>query len=153
MERQHKRATGIQFPLSATDFRHSGKEGKDIAVVALQRDADRSGDGVRQVAWGGDVARNVLDGNWILAAGAFDHVRVHQTGEAGAVGTSGHREEPEFRSQHALQVEAQGQTKVRFQGPLVDFVKDHDGDAVQPRIGLQTAKQQALGDDFDPGFS
>ena len=34
----------------------------------------------------------------------------------------------------------------------MDFVEDHRRDPVQPRIGLQPAEQQALGDDLDAGF-
>ena len=68
-----------------------------------------------------------------------------------AIGGGRHRDQPQFRPQHALQVAAQRQRQVGLQRALVHLVEDHGGDAVEPRIGLQPADQQPLGDHLDPG--
>ena len=83
------------------------------------------------------------------AAGAFDHLRVHQPRQPRAVGGGRHRQQPQLRPQHALQVEAQRQRQIGFQRALVHLVQDDRGDAVQRRIGLQPADQQPLGDHLD----
>ena len=73
----------------------------------------------------GDVARGVLDRDREHPAGAFDDLGVHQAGEARAIGGGGHRQQPQLRPQHALQVEAQRERQVGFQRALVDLVEDH----------------------------
>ena len=98
----------------------------------------------------GDVAGGVVDRDREHAAGAGHHFGAHQRGQAGAVGGGGHRKQAQFRPQHGLQVEAEGQRQVGFQRPLVDLVQDDRGDAIQAGIGLQAAHQQALGDHLDP---
>ena len=68
--------------------------------------SDRSGDGVRQVADMGNVARLVLYRDRKHAAGAFDDIRIHQPRQAGAIGGGRHRQQAEIGPQHALQVKA-----------------------------------------------
>ena len=112
----------------------------------------RRGHGVRQVAGMRDVRSGVLDCDRELPAGAFDDPRVHQAGQAGAVRGGGHGEQPQVRPQHALQVQAQGEAEIGFEGSLVDFIQDHRGDAVQTGVRLKASQQQAFGDDFDAGL-
>ena len=61
-------------------------------------------------------------------------------------------EQPQLRPQLALQVEAKRQGQVGFEGAFVDLVEDDGGDPVEAGVGLQTADQQALGDDLDAGL-
>ena len=120
--------------------------------MLCQGAADRSGNGIGQVADMGDVARQVLDGDRILPARAFDHLGVHQAGQAGAIGGGRHRQQPQVGPQHALQIKAQRQPEVGFQRAFVDLVQDDGGHPIQTRIGLQATEQQPLGDDLDAGF-
>ena len=78
-------------------------------------------------------------------------LRVQQSGEPGAIRGRRHRDQPQFRAQHALQIAAQRERQVGFQRTLVHLVQDHRGDAVEPGIGLQPTDQQAFGDDLDAG--
>ncbi len=79
-----------------------------------------------------------------IPARTLDDLRFHQAGEPRAVRGGRHRQQPQFRPQHALQLEAKGQRQVGLQRPLVHLVQDHRRDAVQAGIGLQPADQQAL---------
>ena len=106
VQRQDQRAATLQRGLGAPDFRHAGQESEDVAVMLRQRCADGAGDGVGQVADMGDVARLMLDRDREHPAGAFDHLRIHQPGQAGAVGGGGHRQQAQFRPQHALEIKA-----------------------------------------------
>ena len=152
MQRQHQGAASVQRRLGATDFRHPRQEGENVAVVLGQRASDGFGDRVGQVADMRDVAGLMLNRDRILTAGALDDVSIHQAGQPGTVGGGGHRQQPQVRAQLALQIEAQRQAEIRFQRAFMDFVQDHGGHAVQPGVGLQAPKQQALGDDLDAGF-
>ncbi len=131
VQRQHQGAASVERGLGAADFRHPRQEGEDVALVLGQRAADGTGDGVGQIADMGDVAGLVLDGDGVLAAGAFDDLGGHQAGQAGAVGGGGHRQQPQVGTQHALEVEAKGQAEIGFQRAFVDLIEDHGGDAVQ----------------------
>ncbi len=106
VQRQDKRAATVQRGLGAADFRHAREESEDVAVMLRQRGSDGAGDGVRQVADMGNVARLVLDGDREHPTGAFDDLRIHQPGQAGAIGRGRHRQQAQIRPQHALQIEA-----------------------------------------------
>ncbi len=116
-----------------------------------QRGTHRAGQRLRQLARAGDVAPRVADRDRIHPPGALDHRRVHQRGQPRAVGGGRHRQQPQFRPQRALQVEAEGQREIGVQRALMHLVEHHRGDPVQPRIGLQPADQQALGHHLDAG--
>ena len=77
--------------------------------------------------------------------------RADESGEAGAVEGGGHGEEAEFGAEQALEVEAECHCEVAFERALVDFVEDDRGDAVERRVGLEAAHEEALGDDLDAG--
>lgn len=151
MQRQDQGAAAFQQGLGAADFRHARQEGQDVAVVVHQSCSHRAGHCVRQFAWTGDIARGVVHRNREHAARAFDHLGIHQSGEAGAVRGGRHGNQPQLRTQYALQVEAERQSQVAFQRPLVHFVEDDGGDAFQCRVGLQAADQQAFGHHLDQG--
>ena len=144
MQRQHQRAAVRQRRLGAADLRHAGQEGEDVAVMLRQRGTHRAGHRLGQIARVGDIARRVADLHREHAAGAFDHVRVHQAGQTRAIRGCRHRNQPQLRAQHALEIEAQRERQVGFQGALVHLVEDHGGDAVQPWIGLQAADAAGL---------
>ena len=48
-------------------------------------------------------------------------------------------------------VEAEREGKVGVDAPLVEFVEDDHGHAVEARVGLDAAGEDALGHDLDPG--
>ena len=151
MQRQHERPAAGKRCLGPADLRHAWKEAQHVAVMLRQRGADGAGHRVRQIARPRDVARGVLDGDRKHPAGAFDHIGIHQAGETRPIGGGRHRKQSQVRSQYALQLEAESERQVRLERALVHLVEDHDGDAIEARIRLQPADQQALGDDLDPG--
>ena len=61
-----------------------------------------------------------------------------------------HHQQAQLRPQPALDVQAQGEGEIRVQVPLMRLVEDHAGHALQPRVGLQAADQQALRHHLDP---
>ena len=85
---------------------------------------------------------------WLTATGNIRPalsitVGVHQPGQPRAVGGRRHRQQPQFRPQHALQVEAQRQRQVGLQRALVHLVEDHRGDAIQRRDRIAAAAPAA----------
>ena len=151
VQRQHQRAAALERRLGAADLRHAGQERQDVAVMRRQRGAHGAGHRLGQFARPGDVAGGVADLDREHVPAALDRLRVQQSGKAGDLGGRRHRDQPQLRAQHTLQVEAQRQRQVGFHRALVHLVQDHGGDALQPRIGLQPTDQQALGDDLDAG--
>ena len=139
MQRQDQGTASIQRGLGAADLRHARQEREDIAGVLGERGADRAGEGLRQVARLGDVARGVDDGDREHAPGALDHVRIRRRTEQGCeapgVDSGGHRQQAEIRSQDALQVAAQRQRQVGVERAFVHLVQQHGGDAVEAGIG------------------
>ena len=141
----------------AADLAPAGQEGEDIAFVRLQRNADRPGHRLRQVARVLDVARAVLDAHRVGAAEAGDGRGVrqrpiaHQRREGAAIQRRRHRQQPQLRPQRALQVEAEGERQVGVEVALMRLVEQHGGNAIQPGVGLQPAHQQPLGHHLHPG--
>ena len=60
-----------------------------------------------------------------------------------------HGEQAQLRAQGGARVEAERQPEVRRQAAFVKFVEDDPADAVEGRVVLQKARQDAFGDDFD----
>ena len=63
-------------------------------------------------------------------AGALDHRRLEQRGEAGTIGGGGHGKQAEFGAQVALQVQAEGECEVSVEAAFVHLVEDDAADAV-----------------------
>ena len=151
MQRQHQRAAALERRLGTADLGHAGQEGEDVAVVRRQRRTHGTSHRLGQFARTGDVAGGVADLDREHVTAALDRLRVQQSGKAGDLGGRRHGDQPQLRAQHTLQIAAQRQRQIGFHRTLVHLVQDHDGDAVEPRIGLQPTDQQALGDDLDAG--
>jgi hypothetical protein len=151
MQRQHERTAARKRRLGSADLGHARKKTQNVAVMLRQRCANGAGHRVRQVTRSRDVAPGVVDRNRVHAPGAFEDVGIHHTGETRPIGGGRHRKQSQVRSQYALKLEAEGERQVRLDRALVHFVKDHHGDTIEPRIGLQPADQQTLGDHLDPG--
>jgi hypothetical protein len=151
VQRQHLRAALRQRGLGSADLRHSRQKSEDVSIRLAQRAPHRIGNGIGQVARTGQVARGVADLQGKLPTGAFHHRRAEQLRQAHPVGGGRHRQQAQFRPEIALQVQAEGQRQIGVQPALMHLVQDHRRHAIQARIGLQAAHQQALGDHLDPG--
>ena len=87
------------------------------------------------------------------AALAGHHRRVtEQRGQALTLQGRGHQQHLErLVTQQLAAIEGQRQGQVGIQAAFVEFVEDHQADAFQRRIVLQTAGEDALGDHLDAG--
>ncbi len=90
----------------------------------------------------------------VHAALAGHHRRVtEQRGQALALQGRGHQQHLErLVTQQLAAIEGQRQGQVGIQAAFVEFVEDHQADAFQRRIVLQTAGEDALGDHLDAGL-
>jgi hypothetical protein len=78
--------------------------------------------------------------------------RSEETGEFFAIQGRRHDHDPQVLAQAGLHVQRQRQAKVASQVALVEFVEQDRADALEQRIVLQHAGEDALGHDFDAGF-
>jgi hypothetical protein len=84
------------------------------------------------------------------AALALDHRRsAHQRGEAGAVQCGGHRQQLEVWPQRRLCVQRQREPKIAVEASLMHLVEQHGGHALQLRVRLDAAEEDAFGEDED----
>ncbi|MNJ33844.1 hypothetical protein D3C77_285340 [compost metagenome] len=84
-----------------------------------------------------------------------DHRRlIEQARQAFAFEGCRHQQNLQRRliTQQLTAIEAQGQGQVSVEAAFVEFVENQQPDALQRRIGLQTAGEDAFGDHFNPGF-
>ncbi len=76
-----------------------------------------------------------------------------QAGDAGAVYSRRHDQEPQILAQSLLRVARQSETEIGVERSLVEFVEQHGGDAVEHRIVEDEPGKNAFGDDFDAGLA
>ena len=65
----------------------------------------------------------------------------------------GHHDEAQIRPVLFLQIQRAGQRDVAVKMPLVKFVEDENGNALQLRVVNHLPQQNALGDEADFGFA
>ncbi|MEA3221524.1 MAG: hypothetical protein OZX49_02646 [Immundisolibacter sp.] len=130
----------------APDFRRAGQEHQQAAGFLDQRAAD----GRHQPPFERPVARQVAHAHRKTAPGAADARRAaQQVGHGGAVQRGAHHQQPQVRPQQRLRLQAQREAQIGLQAALVVLVEDDQPDAAERRVGLQQARQDALGDDLD----
>ena len=155
----HRGRQGARCPEAIDHPAHVGDPGDErqhVALGALGDDrADRAGhEPVEPVARPGDEVAH-LDG--VGAALGADHRRrggragAEQRGEAVRVERGRHGEHPEVGPQPTPDVEQQRQGQIGHEVALVHLVEDHEAGALQARVGLDAADEDALGHDLDPG--
>ena len=80
-----------------------------------------------------------------------DHRRaLQQPRQRGAIQRGGHHQDPQVGRQVALGIQDEGEAGIGLQAALVELVEDHQADAIQRRVPLQLAGEDALGDHLDP---
>ena len=136
----------------ALDLALAGQEGQHAALLAGERATDCLRDRVLDRCFG--QAFLVADVDWKAAARTLDHRRIaEQAGDTRAVERGRHDQEPQVRPERALDVEGQREAEVAVQRTLVELVEQYGCDSRQFRIVEDHARQDAFGDDQDPGVS
>ena len=140
----------IQPLLDAADLADPGQEHQCAAALLGQRPSDGGRHRVLDPARGLAVEMTRLDREH--AAGRFDQGRTAETVHDGA-GIQGrrHGNDAQVLAQRHLGLAHEREGKVGVQPALVQFVEDHAADAVERRVVLQQAQEQAVGDDLDAG--
>ena len=99
------------------------------------------------------VTRQIVDIHWIGAALTGNDRRIVQkSGNRFTVERGRHHQDFQVFAQRLLAVETKRQRQVGVQMALVEFVKNDEPGIFQFRVGLQTAREDALGEHFDAGF-
>ena len=75
----------------------------------------------------------------------------HQRGHRSRLQRRRHHQKHQLRPQRPAHLQTQGQPQIGVQAAFVKFVKDHQPDARQFRVGLDHSGQDALGHHLDPG--
>jgi hypothetical protein len=70
--------------------------------------------------------------------------------DIGAIEGRRHHEEAQVRAQYASRLEREREAQVRIEGSLVKLVEDHQSHALERRVGLERAHQDALGHHLEP---
>ena len=138
----------LQQRLGAADFAGAGQEDQRRAGLGAQRALDRVGDlGFDARA---RIAAEITRLHRKAAAFALDHRRAgEQRGDAGAVDGRRHHQQLEVLAQALLRVAREREPEIGIQRPLVEFVEQHRGDAVERRIVEDQPREDAFGDDLD----
>ncbi len=132
------------------DLGNAGKENQDISVGLGQGPAH--GGGRRLVGAALGIAGQVADVYRVAATGAGHQRRIaeqpcHRLGVEGRR----HDQQAQVLSQPMAGVVAQRQSQVGVEAALVELIEDHQADAAQLRIGLQSAGKNPLGHHLDAG--
>jgi hypothetical protein len=128
------------------DLGHAGQESEQRAIGFRQRAAAGGGHLVLDPPF--RVPTKVKKRDRVRSAAAFDHRRiVHQPGEAGAVQSGGHGQQPQIGTQRRLSIEGKGKAEIAVQAALVHFVEQHGRHARKLRIGLDARQEDAFGHD------
>ena len=75
--------------------------------------------------------------------------KIQRAADRFCVDGRGHQDEFQVRTQHLAGLAREGQCHVGGQAPLVEFIENHHGDALQARIVHETPYEDALRDDLD----
>ena len=148
---------GLEPLGGAPDLAGPGQEDEHVAGFVAQgaRDVrgDRGLDAVSRQATGRAV--QVAGFHRVLAPLGRDHRRgvavAQQFGDRRGVEGRRHDQQAQVVAKQSPRLERQRQAEIGVQRALVELVEDHQPDAVEPRIGLQHARQDALGDHLDAG--
>ncbi len=139
--------TGEQ-PLRPVDLADAGQEHEHVTVLLAERTEHRRRSGVLDAFT--RLARHPADVHREHPALALHERGVGQHGGQGIdVGCRRHREHPQVGAEVSARVECERQAEIGRQIAFVDLVEDHQSDAGQFRVGLEPARQDALGDHLD----
>ena len=140
----------MQRSLRTADFAGTRQEGQHIAFGLLQRLQHALCDLLAGLAAG--ARRQVLDRNLEQSATALDHRRIaEQARHALRLQRRRHDQHAQLRIQRRARIQRQGQRQIGRQCALMEFIEDDEANTRQFRIGLDAARQQPFGDDFDAG--
>ena len=73
--------------------------------------------------------------------GTLDDVRLQQRPKPRPIRRGGHRQEAQFGSQIALQIETESEREIRIQCPFMHLIQNNQGGSVQTGVGLQPSDQ------------
>jgi hypothetical protein len=132
------------------DLRRTGQEGQDVARLLHQRLTRRRDQGVHRISVRGALGIADLDRKG-PTLGMQDRGVAQELCNGFGLQGRRHDQETQIGSQTAHAVQRQREPQIRVQTALMELVEDHQPDPVQCRIALQTSRQDALGDDLDPG--
>ena len=150
MQRQHLHIQPREAFGRAANLAPARQKGQHIARICPQRVADGIGHGLGQFPRISQFARAVGDGDGIGPPHALDHRRAQQRGKSRAIQRGAHRQQPQFRPQIALHIEAERDGDIGVEVALMRLVEEHRRHAIQPGVGLQAPHQQALGHHLHP---
>ncbi len=153
VERQHLRVRGLcgieQQALAALDLAQAGQEDQQVAVGFAQGELDRAFElGVLGLV---ALSRRIGDAHGMAAAGAGEARGVQRLGQALAVERGRHHHDAQIGPQLGLHFERERETEVSAEMALVELVEDQRADAVEQRVVLQHAGEDAFGDHLDAG--
>ena len=134
----------------ALDLAPPRQEHKDITIAAFERLAQCAQAGRCRVTWIG-VLRHVDHVNRVLPAQGSDHRRLQQVCERLCIQCCRHHQQAQVFTQSGGNVQAKCQRQITDKTAFMKFIEDQQADAAQFRVILQTAQQQTLGQDLDPG--
>ena len=119
------------------DFRGSGQEHQNIALVHLERLTNRSQNcpqNVVGVRWG------VFDFDWKSPSETGDHGGIQQTRELFGIQRGAHDEHAQILAQGGLDFAHQSQRGIGVQAAFVKFVKDHQTHTLERRVRLHPTR-------------
>ena len=154
VQRQDQRSggqCGFEHRGDLLNLPHAGQENEHVAsLFFIKADAGAGDGGSRAEPVHGFGAPTLFDRE--LAARRVDHRRIAEdSGDPREVERRGHDDQFEFGAQVFAQVERQREVEVGVEAALVEFVEDHQPDAVEHRIVLKQPQQHALGDHENAG--
>ena len=134
--------------LDTADFAGAGQEAEDVTRRLGERGVDQTGHGlvVRCLGTAGPVAD--IDRKQ-RAARADDRRFIEQRGDARGIERRRHHQQAQLGIEVLAGIQRQRQREVGVEAAFVELVEDHQAHARQLRIGRQSPRQQALGEDLD----
>ena len=134
---------------AAPDIGLAGQEGEDVPFVFPMGHPNRPG----------DEFRHILGLRFFIPAhdlhrkhfpAAFHQRKVQRGTQSGRVDGGRHQHQLQVRTQDRPSLTRKRERHVRRQAPLVEFVENHHGYAVQAGIVHEPADEDAFRDDLDP---
>src|SRR5690606_17832854 len=138
----------IQQDFGAPNLAGTRQEDEYVADVIVQGSAHGAGGELLDACLGGMV--EVVRVDRIAAALAcYDRRIAKQPSDAFGLQRRRHHEYPKVFAKDAARLQRQCESEIRLEASLVEFVEDHEPNAVERRIILQQARQHPFGDHFD----
>ena len=139
---------GFERALAMADFAPAGQKGQHVALGLAQRLLHAGGDA--HLDGLARLRRPIAHLHRKQPPAGLDHRRlVEQRRDALGLERGRHHQQAQLRPQALARFPAQREREVGVEAALVELVEDDQPDARQLRIGLQPAREQAFGDDFD----